>query len=56
MKGTEKDNIAVIREIKRRWLKANADAFFDLRIADNDFPVLLDSSIGTDVDMGAKFY
>jgi DNA-binding response OmpR family regulator len=56
VKGTEKDNIAVIREIKRRWLKANADAFFDLRIADNDFPVLLDSSIGTDVDMGAKFY
>lgn len=46
VKGTEKDNIAVIRDVQRKWLKAKADGFFDLRISEEDFPVILDSSLG----------
>jgi DNA-binding response OmpR family regulator len=46
VKGTESDNISVIRDIQRKWLKAKADGFFDLRISEEDFPVVLDSSLG----------
>lgn len=46
VKGTEKDNISVIRDIQRKWLKARADGFFDLRISEEDFPVILDGSLG----------
>jgi DNA-binding response OmpR family regulator len=50
VKSTETDNIAVIRDIKRTWLKANADVFFDLRIAEDDLPVIFDKAVGIEVD------
>jgi CheY-like chemotaxis protein len=50
VKDTERDNIAVIRDIKRKWLKANASAFFDLRIAEDDFPLVFDNLVGIEVE------
>jgi DNA-binding response OmpR family regulator len=40
--GTEKGNVSVIRALRDKWLDAGADAFFDLRIAENDFATMLD--------------
>jgi len=50
VKGTESDNIAIIRDIKRKWLKANATAFFDLRIAEDDFPLVFDNLVGIEAE------
>jgi hypothetical protein len=41
VKGVEKDNIIVIRELKRRWKNAGVDEFFDIRVSEVDFPELL---------------
>lgn len=46
VKGTESNNIVVIRELRRKWMLAGAEQFFDLRITDVDFPVLFDRSVG----------
>ncbi len=46
VQGTEKDNVIVIRELQRKWLKAKANEFFDLRISEADFPVVVDKSLG----------
>lgn len=41
VKGIEKDNIIVIRELKRKWKNAGIDEFFDIRVSEVDFPELL---------------
>jgi len=38
----EKDNIIVLRNLRRKWLEAKADDFFDIRISESDFPVLFE--------------
>ncbi|MCU0665493.1 MAG: response regulator [Candidatus Omnitrophica bacterium] len=44
--GTETGNIVVLREISNKWLEAKADNFFDLRVAEEDFPGMVEKCLG----------
>ncbi len=46
VQGAERDNIAVLREMKNRWQKAGANDFYDMRLVEADFPVFLSNFIG----------
>lgn len=52
VKGTEKDNVAVIRDIKRKWIKGKADAFYDRRDTEFDLSELLDRYLGKENKYG----